>query len=95
MSNWRYDAVNNAVSHTTGRFFSIKGLRVSGIGSKLGGWEQPIIDQPEIGVLGCIVKEVKGILHFLVQAKIEPGNINVVQLSPTLQATKSNYTKQA
>ena len=27
------------------------------------------------------------------QAKIEPGNINVVQLSPTLQATKSNYTQ--
>ena len=27
------------------------------------------------------------------QAKIEPGNINAVQLSPTLQATKSNYTQ--
>ena len=26
------------------------------------------------------------------QAKIEPGNINLVQLSPTLQATRSNYT---
>ena len=25
------------------------------------------------------------------QAKIEPGNINQVQLSPTFQATKSNY----
>ena len=28
----------------------------------------------------------------MVQSKIEPGNLNVVQLSPTLQATKSNYT---
>jgi NDP-hexose 2,3-dehydratase. len=27
------------------------------------------------------------------QAKIEPGNVNNVQLSPTLQATKSNYTR--
>ena len=27
------------------------------------------------------------------QAKIEPGNLNVVQLSPTLQATRSNYTR--
>ena len=26
------------------------------------------------------------------QAKIEPGNINIVQISPTFQATKSNYT---
>lgn len=94
MSHWRLDSANNAVGHTTGRFFSIRGLRVSGIAPKLGGWEQPIIDQQEIGVLGCIVKEIEGILHFLIQAKIEPGNINVVQLSPTLQATKSNYTIQ-
>jgi len=38
-------------------------------------------------------KKINGILYFLMQAKIEPGNINAVQLSPTLQATKSNYTQ--
>lgn len=27
------------------------------------------------------------------QAKIEPGNMNCVQISPTLQATKSNYSR--
>ena len=27
------------------------------------------------------------------QAKIEPGNVNCVQISPTLQATKSNYSQ--
>jgi oxidase EvaA len=56
-------------------------------------WTQPIINQPEIGILGFITKKFNGILHFLIQAKIEPGNINGVQLSPTLQATKSNYSK--
>ena len=24
---------------------------------------------------------------------MEPGNVNIIQLSPTVQATKSNYTK--
>ena len=28
----------------------------------------------------------------MLQAKLEPGNINKLQLSPTLQATKSNYS---
>ena len=28
------------------------------------------------------------------QAKIEPGNINKIQLSPTIQATKSNFTQK-
>ena len=32
-------------------------------------------------------------MNFLMQAKIEPGNVNVIQLSPTIQATKSNFTK--
>lgn len=25
------------------------------------------------------------------QAKIEPGNVNRIQISPTIQATKSNF----
>ena len=32
-------------------------------------------------------------LHFLMQAKIEPGNVNRVQISPTIQATKSNFMR--
>jgi oxidase EvaA len=56
-------------------------------------WHQPIIAQPEVGVLGILVQRRRGVLHFLMQAKAEPGNINGVQLSPTVQATKSNYTR--
>jgi oxidase EvaA len=33
------------------------------------------------------------VLHCLMQAKAEPGNCNGVQLSPTVQATRSNYTR--
>lgn len=80
------------IAHATGRFFSIEGIAVSVNRNKVQYWEQPIINQPEIGFLGMVTKKINGVLHFLIQAKIEPGNINVVQLSPTLQATKSNYT---
>ena len=30
-------------------------------------------------------------MYFLVQLKVEPGNINYIQLSPTIQATRSNF----
>ena len=56
-------------------------------------WYQPIINQPEIGILGIVVKKIHGIYYFLMQAKAEPGNIDGYQISPTVQATKSNYTK--
>lgn len=52
---------------------------------------QPVIDQPEIGILGLLFCS-KPTLKFYLQAKIEPGNIENVQYSPTVQATKSNYS---
>lgn len=88
---WNADA--HAIQHDTGKFFSIIGIHVKTNWGTVNEWEQPIINQPEVGFLGFITKEFNGTLHFLMQAKIEPGNINYVQLSPTLQATKSNYTK--
>lgn len=94
MTDWYYDKNTGRIRHHSGKFFSIDGIHVQTSIGEIKDWKQPIINQPEIGYLGCIVKEFDGILYFLVQAKIEPGNVNVVQLSPTLQATRSNYTQQ-
>ena len=55
---------------------------------------QPIILQDEIGYLGIICHKFQNTWHFLMQAKIEPGNINYVQISPTIQATRSNFTQK-
>lgn len=88
---WFYDDYNGEVLNRRRSFFSIKGMRYFVDDQFVS--EQPVIIQPEIGYLGIICKEIKGILHFLMQAKIEPGNVNCVQISPTLQATKSNFTR--
>lgn len=90
---WNFDNISGNIIHESGSFFSIEGIEVTTNWGKIQSWQQPIINQPEIGFLGILTKKINGILHFLLQAKIEPGNINIVQLSPTLQATKSNYTK--
>jgi oxidase EvaA len=91
--NWSFDPDTGNLLHTSGRFFSIEGIEVKTNSGKIPCWTQPIINQPEVGFLGIITRKINGTLHFLMQAKIEPGNINYVQLSPTLQATKSNYSK--
>jgi oxidase EvaA len=93
LKGWDFSKNIFNLKHNTGKFFSIDGIRVQTNYGPISQWEQPIINQPEIGYLGFITKEFNGILHFLVQAKIEPGNVNNVQLSPTLQATRSNYTQ--
>ena len=93
LDKWHFEKDTNNLVHQSGKFFSIEGIKVS---TDYGGtkeWTQPIINQPEIGFLGIIVREINGVLYFLMQAKIEPGNVNCVQISPTLQATKSNYNR--
>jgi oxidase EvaA len=93
MRRWRIDPKTGSVVHDSGKFFSIEGINIETNWTSLTSWEQPIINQPEIGYLGILAQKRNGVLHFLMQGKIEPGNLNIVQISPTLQATKSNYTQ--
>jgi len=93
MNSWLFSKNKYNLKHESNGFFSIDGINVTTNFGDIRSWDQPIINQPEIGYLGFITKNFNGVLHFLVQAKIEPGNINYVQLSPTIQATKSNYLR--
>lgn len=90
LPGWKFEAGTGDLRHTSGRFFGFTGVHVR---TDRGEWDQPIIDQPEIGVLGLVAKDFGGVLHFLVQAKMEPGNHNLVQISTTVQATRGNYLR--
>ncbi|MEU7002750.1 NDP-hexose 2,3-dehydratase family protein [Nonomuraea sp. NPDC046570] len=92
LNGWRTRPETGDIAHRSGRFFSVEGLDVHMPASPVARWSQPILNQPEIGILGILVKEFDGVPHCLMQAKFEPGNLNGLQLSPTVQATRSNYT---
>ncbi|TQM79964.1 oxidase EvaA [Saccharothrix saharensis] len=93
LAGWLTEPGTGNLRHHTGRFFSVESLSVELPGAPVPRWSQPIINQPEIGILGILVREIDGVLHCLMQAKHEPGNPNGLQLSPTVQATRSNYTR--
>jgi oxidase EvaA len=91
---WSRDAGGN-VRHTSGQFFGVEGVRVeSGDLREVASWDQPIYTQLEGGILALLTREgaVNGI-EFLLHAKAEPGNIGVIQLSPTIQSTWSNIRR--
>ncbi|MEV0321986.1 NDP-hexose 2,3-dehydratase family protein [Streptomyces sp. NPDC050658] len=94
LDGWSFAPDTGNLVHRSGRFFTVEGLRV-GVGEPPARveWHQPIIVQPEVGILGILAREFDGVLHFLMQAKMEPGNPELLQLSPTVQATYSNYTQ--
>lgn len=91
-SFWFYDELQGTIHSQNNSFFSIVGFEKQVENGTV--IRQPMILQQEIGFLGIICKEIDGVIHFLMQAKIEPGNLNKIQLSPTIQATKSNFTQK-
>jgi len=86
LKKWKIS--KSEIYHESKKFFKIIGLKINSNFYKEN-WNQPIIVQNEVGILG-IIKNLKT-KKYLLQAKVEPGNINKMQLAPTVQATKSNY----
>ena len=94
LNNWFFDAVSGDLRHKKGAFFSVVGLEVKAeVHGRLHRWRQPIIDQQEVGLLGFVGALHDDCVKLLVQAKMEPGNIGPLQLSPTVQATRSNFKR--
>lgn len=92
--HWSRDA-NGNVRHKTGQFFSVEGVRVeSGNLREVASWDQPIYTQPEGGILALLSRETEpdGV-QFLLNGKPEPGNIGIIQFSPTIQSTWSNIRR--
>jgi len=88
LKKWKNDTIN--ISHESKKFFKVVGIKIFSNFFKKN-WDQPIIVQNELGILG-IIKNTKD-NKYLLQAKVEPGNKNKLQLSPSVQATKSNYNQ--
>ena len=92
---WSRDAQGN-VRHKTGQFFGVEGVRIeSGDLREVASWDQPIYTQPEGGILGLVARETPGrtASSSCCYAKAEPGNIGVLQLSPSIQSTWSNIRR--
>lgn len=89
---WFYDYETGRIQNKNQSFFSITGYKQTLHDGTI--LSQPIFLQDTIGYLGIICKKINGVMHFLMQAKIEPGNVNKIQISPTIQATKSNFTQE-
>lgn len=95
---WLADPNTGNIRHEGGDFFTVHGVRVSLSSSRevgAAGWDQPILAQVGLdgGILGILMQRTHGIPHYLIEAKAEPGNYEVVQLSPTLQATFANLRR--
>ena len=80
------------IYHPERRFFSVIGVHVEAMNREISSWDQPIIKQDQPGIIGFIVKEIDGVLHFLTQLKLESGVMDLLEISPTVQCITGNYS---
>jgi dTDP-4-dehydro-6-deoxy-alpha-D-glucopyranose 2,3-dehydratase len=94
---WQLDPATGFIRHGSGDFFYVQGLRVeAGAGRERGsGWDQPMLTQVGFdgGILGLLRQRMRGVPMYLVEAKAEPGNYRLIQMSPTVQATFANLRR--
>jgi len=90
LSDWSMSG-NGYLSHKNGKFFKVIGISVTSTSREVKEWSQPILDNVGTGIVGLLARRVNGATYFLMQAKAEVGNRNVVQIGPTVQFTQENY----
>lgn len=85
--------VDGILRHRTRGFFSLAGLAVTARTPELDGQEQLIILQPETAINGFLLRRTEHGGEILFQGRVEPGNVDVLQLAPTVQSTEANYKR--
>lgn len=94
MTDWKVDPASGFITHVSGKFFSIIGVKVTGAADReVASWSQPMLKQTEVGISGVIRQVKSGVPHYLFYAKFEPGNTDRVQISPALQVSEGNLSR--
>jgi oxidase EvaA len=80
-----------AISHVDGRYFTIIGVRVEAESREVASWTQPLLAPCGVGISAFLVRSLGGVLHVLVHARTEAGNMHGVELAPTVECIPDNY----
>jgi oxidase EvaA len=91
VSEWLRD--DYRIYHKDGKYFEVIAVDVTIDNREVSSWAQPIVKPCQEGIVAFVAKMINGVLHFLVQAKLEVGNLDIVELAPTVQCITGNYRK--
>ena len=82
---------NYRIHHKDNKFFNVIAAEVAISNREVKTWYQPLVQPVQKGLVAFLVKKINGVYHFLVQAKVESGNFDVVELAPTVQCLTGSY----
>jgi oxidase EvaA len=89
LKQWRW--TDREISHEAHPFFSVIAVSVEAGTREVSSWTQPLLKEPQQGLLGLATKKINGVLHVLMQAKVEPGNMDSIEIAPTVSCAAVEF----
>jgi oxidase EvaA len=89
IDDWVIEA--DSIHHKNHKYFNIIAVEVSIENREVVKWTQPMVQPAQEGICAFVCKEIKGVLHFAVQTKLECGNFDIIEFAPTVQCLTGNY----
>jgi len=83
LAGWRIDP--DAIRPAASGLFSVVHVDVRAGDREVERWDQPIVESAGTGLVALLCQVRRGILHFLIQARVEPGAFDVLELTATVQ----------
>ena len=84
LSDWIID--DASIHHIDRKYFEIIAAKIEISNREVINWTQPMVKPLQDGICAFVCKNFNGVLHFLVQAKLECGNFDIIELAPTVQS---------
>jgi oxidase EvaA len=86
-----WDLTNGSYTHDTKKYFEVIGARITIENREVASWCQPMIKPIGHGLMVLLTKEINGAYHYLCRLKYEPGNLDVVEMAPTIHCVPDSY----
>jgi oxidase EvaA len=90
----QWKQTDREICHEEHPYFSVIAVSVEAGTREVFSWTQPLLKEPQQGLLGFITGKINGVLHFLMQAKVEPGNIDIIEIAPTVSCSAVEFKRQ-
>ena len=92
MQGWEF--TNREIKRKDNKFFKVIGVESFIPNREKDYWQQPMLETYNNGICTLVGKLINNIFHLIVQAKLECGNEEIIELGPTIQLLDGSNLNQ-
>ena len=89
-----WSITDTEIIHSTKKYFKVIAVDVKIEGREVSSWTQPMIEPAQNGLCVFICKYINNVLHFAIQAKVECGSFDILELAHVSKVDALKHLKE-